>query len=347
MLHRRARRSTTVPAPSWTPTTRRRCSARSTSTAATPMRNQPGIAQWNLARLAETLLPLLDTETEPAIERRKEAAGALRPGLRGCLACRAAPQAGADRGARGGPGAGRGPAGADAGERRRLHPDLPRAVRRGRRARGRCRGAALFADPAAYDGWASGWRARLAEEAVAPEARAKAMQAVNPAIIPRNHQMEAAIVAAVERGDLVGRSRRCSTPSRGPSRTARGSSATPCRRSRRSGCWRPSAGPDSKVGEGKVFPPQAPPFLFCGSGRRRAADAKPTKIDGGPGEYLPPAFRAARDRSHSRRCSCGSPRRRAPAARRVLGAEIRQGEGLLPVAAIGRADAARTAPCSG
>ena len=28
------------------------------------------------------------------------------------------------------------------------------------------------------------------------------MQAVNPAIIPRNHQMEAAIVAAVERNDL-------------------------------------------------------------------------------------------------------------------------------------------------
>ena len=61
---------------------------------------------------------------------------------------------------------------------------------------------ALFADPAAYDGWAAGWRARLAEEAVAPAARATAMQAVNPAIIPRNHRMEAAITAAVERGDL-------------------------------------------------------------------------------------------------------------------------------------------------
>ena len=29
--------------------------------------NQPAIAQWNLARLAETLLPLLDAEPEAAI----------------------------------------------------------------------------------------------------------------------------------------------------------------------------------------------------------------------------------------------------------------------------------------
>src|SRR3954466_4696247 len=37
--------------------------------------NQPGIVHWNLTRRAETLLPLLDTETDPAIERAKEQLG--------------------------------------------------------------------------------------------------------------------------------------------------------------------------------------------------------------------------------------------------------------------------------
>ena len=30
--------------------------------------NQPGILQWNLARLAETLLPLIDGDSEAAVE---------------------------------------------------------------------------------------------------------------------------------------------------------------------------------------------------------------------------------------------------------------------------------------
>ena len=34
--------------------------------------NQPGIAQWNLARLAETLLPLLDADTQRAVELAME-----------------------------------------------------------------------------------------------------------------------------------------------------------------------------------------------------------------------------------------------------------------------------------
>jgi serine/tyrosine/threonine adenylyltransferase len=34
--------------------------------------NQPGIVHWNLTRLAEALLPLLDSATEPAIERAKD-----------------------------------------------------------------------------------------------------------------------------------------------------------------------------------------------------------------------------------------------------------------------------------
>jgi serine/tyrosine/threonine adenylyltransferase len=58
----------------------------------------------------------------------------------------------------------------------------------------------LFADPGAYDAWAVGWRRRLEEEP-AP-ARAAAMRMVSPAFIPRNHMVEAALAAAIERQDF-------------------------------------------------------------------------------------------------------------------------------------------------
>ena len=52
----------------------------------------------------------------------------------------------------------------------------------------------LFDDPAAYDGWARGWRARLAQE---PPGRVAAMRLVNPAYIPRNHLVEEALPVSV------------------------------------------------------------------------------------------------------------------------------------------------------
>ena len=56
----------------------------------------------------------------------------------------------------------------------------------------------LFADSGAYDGWAVRWRARLAAESVPSQARADAMRRVNPAIVPRNHLVEAALAAALQ-----------------------------------------------------------------------------------------------------------------------------------------------------
>jgi len=61
---------------------------------------------------------------------------------------------------------------------------------------------ALFSDPGAYDAWASRWRVRLKEEPSSDEARDMAMRAVNPAFIPRNHMVEAALEAAVWRQDF-------------------------------------------------------------------------------------------------------------------------------------------------
>jgi serine/tyrosine/threonine adenylyltransferase len=61
---------------------------------------------------------------------------------------------------------------------------------------------ALFANPTAYDSWASRWRSRLAAERLNPDARAQAMRTVNPAFLPRNHRVEQALDAAIEYGDF-------------------------------------------------------------------------------------------------------------------------------------------------
>ena len=44
---------------------------------------------------------------------------------------------------------------------------------------------------------------RLAREPLAADERARAMDAVNPVYIPRNHRVEAALVAATQRDDLA------------------------------------------------------------------------------------------------------------------------------------------------
>lgn len=55
---------------------------------------------------------------------------------------------------------------------------------------------ALFADPGLFDAWAGRWRARLAEEHRPTEEVRGRMRSANPAYIPRNHRVEEAIAAA-------------------------------------------------------------------------------------------------------------------------------------------------------
>ncbi|MDT8855357.1 YdiU family protein [Paracoccaceae bacterium Fryx2] len=159
--------------------------------------NQPLILGWNLARLAETLLGLIDADEDRAValataalERimplyRAEWLGQMRAKLglvgeedgdlalaEGLLAAMAGP---------GGEGADwtltfRRLSRAVAGDARAVRP--------------------LFADPAALDAWLPRWRARLA-----PGAAAR-MDAVNPVTIPRNHMVEGALGAAVA-GDMA------------------------------------------------------------------------------------------------------------------------------------------------
>ena len=164
--------------------------------------NQPGIMQWNLARLAEALLPLLADDEDAAVAVAQEVLAGYAPAFE-------AAYLGGLRAKIGLPG--------DRAGDHALAGDLLKAMAENGADftltfRRLCRAAedeagdaavrALFADPAAYDAWAVRWRERLAEEGGEPAARAAAMRAVNPAVIPRNHLVEAALEAAVQREDL-------------------------------------------------------------------------------------------------------------------------------------------------
>ena len=165
--------------------------------------NQPGIAHWNLTRLAETLLPFLADNEEQAIADAKDALEAFAPqfetayhnGLRRKLGF--------------------------TGEREDDLPlvgELLKLMMENRADftltfRGLCDAAApsgadarvrnLFIDPTAFDRWAARWRERLAAEPGDIATRQAAMRAANPAFIPRNHRVEAVIEAAMQRDDYA------------------------------------------------------------------------------------------------------------------------------------------------
>jgi uncharacterized protein YdiU (UPF0061 family) len=172
---------------------------------------QPRIARWNLARLAETLLPLIDADQQQAIELATEVIDAFPAryrqhwleGMRAKLGL-----------------AGQGDEGADSaladdwlGLLKANKVDFTLAWRRLADAAEGKDGPlqALFAEPQALADWLARWRARCAAEdaqgsAGGPqgqaEARAARMRRVNPWVIARNHRVEEALEEASERGNL-------------------------------------------------------------------------------------------------------------------------------------------------
>jgi uncharacterized protein YdiU (UPF0061 family) len=165
--------------------------------------NQPRIAQWNVARLAEALLPLIADDTDEAIARATDA-------LRGFSALFDAAYASVVR-------AKLGLTREDPGDPA-LFADLLERMAASEvdytvLFRRLCASAAdpaaddeiaaAFTDPATFREWAEAWRRRLATEGATPEARARAMRLANPAFIPRNHRVEQAIDAAVHRADFA------------------------------------------------------------------------------------------------------------------------------------------------
>lgn len=156
-------------------------------------RNQPVMAEWNLTRLAESMLPLFDDEQERAITQAQESLAAFRRQYSTAWSAGMAAKLGL-------------PNGLDDGvasslvdgvlsilqEGRADHTSFFRSL--GAAARGDVEPARnLLADPSTFDVWAGRW------SALGPDA--DAMDRVNPAYIPRNHLVEEALAAATA-GDL-------------------------------------------------------------------------------------------------------------------------------------------------
>jgi len=159
--------------------------------------NQPAMAQWNLARLVETLLPLIDPDDSgraiPLVTAEVEAFHSI---YQQFWLERMSAKLGFDR---------------TEGGDLDLVNELLRAMdgqdvdftvlfrRLGDGARGDSGAArALFDDPTAFDTWRERWLARLACEDECPLSQADAMDRVNPVYIPRNHKVQEALDAATD-----------------------------------------------------------------------------------------------------------------------------------------------------
>jgi uncharacterized protein YdiU (UPF0061 family) len=151
--------------------------------------NQPAIAQWNLARFAETLLGLIDPVPEKAVALATQV---LEPvidqfdqlflaGMRRKLGLTLTVEG-------------------DGELIRNLlnsmqesHADFTLTFRQL---------AHSTEQPGVREDWLRNWQQRLTQEPQTPAERAVSMRAVNPAFIPRNHRVEAALTAA-EGGDYA------------------------------------------------------------------------------------------------------------------------------------------------
>jgi uncharacterized protein YdiU (UPF0061 family) len=161
--------------------------------------NQPPIAQWNLSRLAQSLLPLIDEDPNKAVEEAQAAIDAFPERFELAYLDRFRAKLGLLE----------------------THPDDADLIEALLQAmsetsadftnsfRALCDAAdgtddvvpTELRESRAGAAWLRRWRARLAREAANPAARAARMRRANPAVIPRNHRVEAALAAAVS-GDL-------------------------------------------------------------------------------------------------------------------------------------------------
>jgi uncharacterized protein YdiU (UPF0061 family) len=164
--------------------------------------NQPSIAQWNLVRLAETLLPLLAEDNDAAVKEAQEAIDEFAKTFETAYAEGLSRKLGLFQ---------------SRPDDMSLAQDLFDRMARNSADftlvfRHLCDAAAspdgdtsvrtLFADPGAFDDWAARWHHRLAQEGGESTKRRSAMRAANPAFIPRNHLVEETIIAAVNDGDF-------------------------------------------------------------------------------------------------------------------------------------------------
>ena len=156
--------------------------------------NQPVIAEWNLARLAETLLPLFHADQDQAVSMAVEALGAFREKYSGAWSAGMRAKLGITNV--------RDDAAATSVIENMLtllqdnHVDYTSFFRGlADAARGTSEPTrGLFLDLAAFDEWLERWRALKPDPTE--------MERVNPVYIPRNHLVEEALSSATE-GDLT------------------------------------------------------------------------------------------------------------------------------------------------
>ncbi len=165
--------------------------------------NQPAIAQWNLARFAETLLPLIDADSEKAIELATAVVRDFMPGFDAQLLARMRRKIGLST-------------------EHESDVELIKSLLATMQSAGadftltfrRLAGCAeetgndaaireLFAPSTGIEDWLRRWRARLASEPHGATERGANMRRVNPAFVPRNHRVEAALEAASTHGDFA------------------------------------------------------------------------------------------------------------------------------------------------
>lgn len=156
--------------------------------------NQPQIAVWNVAQLASCLLPLISEDEAAAVEAATAVVHGYADLYQAAWLSRFRAKLGVTT--------------EDEGDRQLVESLLDVMARQGadftRTFRGLAEGtaAAEFTDPAALDDWVRGWHARLAAEGRSLGQAQADMRRSNPAIIPRNHRIEAAITAGVA-GDFA------------------------------------------------------------------------------------------------------------------------------------------------
>ena len=154
--------------------------------------NQPQIAQWNLARLAEALLPLLHADEKQAVEIANAAIEGFKTtferhwlnGMRAKLGLFT-----------------------EEAEDRTLIETLLTWMRDQKADftntfRSLNPVEAVPPNESAFSAWHEKWQARLKRQPQSVDEVEQRMRAHNPAVIPRNHKVEEALAAAQERGDL-------------------------------------------------------------------------------------------------------------------------------------------------
>jgi uncharacterized protein YdiU (UPF0061 family) len=164
--------------------------------------NQPAIAQWDVARFAETLLPLIDADMDKAIERATAAVKGFMPVFDAQLLTRMRRKIGLSSEQPGDVELVR----ALLAAMQSANADFTLTFRRLAQCADQPANDAslleLFAPPSGIVDWLVRWRERLASDPQDAATRAANMRRVNPAFIPRNHRVEAALEAASTHGDF-------------------------------------------------------------------------------------------------------------------------------------------------